>query len=167
MFCVNAFIGICKVLYSLCLLCSYGNCYKVLFNNSNEGNDFLMIFHRLKNKNHEFTNNIFKGRIIMNVSREKEYANLSDCMSMYICVNRTCNQDLESLEIYDTLTQSDIVRNQYMTLPYPAVSDRQLEMDKSYYENLYKIRKTPYVTSYGITFEALNHFLYKGRNTFR
>ena len=47
-------------------------------------------------------------------------------VSAGLCIStltQTYYQDLESSETYDTLKQSDMVRNQYMTLPYPAVSD--------------------------------------------
>ena len=99
--------------------------------------------------------------------KRKKYDNLSDCRTLYIHVDRTYCQDLESSETYDTLKQSDNVRNQYMTLPYTAISDQELETDKYYYDNVYNIRKTPYRISYGITHEAITHFLYKSRNRFR
>ena len=84
-------------------------------------------------------------------------------------VYETSNHHLEPPEPYDTLTQSDIVQKQYMTLPYPAVSQGELKNQKTYYDKIYHtgIRKIPYSVSYGVSFEALNHFLYKGRNTFR
>ena len=53
-----------------------------------------------------------------------------------------------------------------MTLPYTAISDQELETDKYYYDNVYNIRKTPYRISYGITHEAITHFLYKSKNRF-
>ena len=77
------------------------------------------------------------------------------------------DHELESTECYDTLTQSDIVRSQYTSLPYPLVTNQQLQDEKMYYENTYKIQKIPYKINYGITLEAINHFLYKGRNSFR
>jgi hypothetical protein len=161
------FIIVYNVLYSLCLLGLYGNCYELGFNNSKKGNSFLTIFHHLKNKNHEFRSNIFDRSRIKSDSRETMYDNNRDYRDLYIHDNRTYYQDLESSETYDTLTQSDIVRSQYMTLPYPLVSDQQLVTDKYYYDHVYPIRKIPYMVSFGISYEALNHYLYQGRNTFR
>ena len=167
LFRIRVFVIVYNVLYSLCLLGSYGNCYEIVLNNPKEGNSFWTKFHCLKNKNREFRNNIFERTKITGVSRETLYDNHSDYRNLHTRNNRTYYPELEYSEIYDTLTQSDNVRKQYMTLPYPVVSDLTLETDKYYYDYVYKIRKTPYLISYGITFETLNHYLYKGRNTFR
>ena len=77
-------------------------------------------------------------------------------------------------EQYDTLTQSDIVRSQYSKLPYPAVKSHILAQEKSYYDYYGKRvmafgenRTIPFSISFGITLEAINHFLYEGKNNFR
>ena len=80
----------------------------------------------------------------------------------------------ENVEEYDTFTQSDIVRNQYSLLPYPAVSHEDLTQEKSHYHsNVLPIiaygenRTTPFNIDFGMTLEAINHFLFKGKNKFR
>ena len=65
----------------------------------------------------------------------------------------------------DTLTQDDIVRNQYSSLPYPAVSKRELAAELQYYKNTQNI--TPYNMIFAFTLESLNHYLYKGEKNFR
>jgi len=122
-------------------------------------------------EDHNFRNNniiISKSRT-MGVSLYALVDNDEYCTNMHIHNNETSNHDLETPEHYDTLTQSDIVRNQYMTLPYPAISQGKLKNEKTYYDKKYKtgIRKIPYTINRSILLEALNHFLYKGRNTFR
>ena len=43
--------------------------------------------------------------------------------------------DLEILGYYDTLTNYDIVREQYSLLPYPPVTKQELELEKIHYNN--------------------------------
>ena len=71
----------------------------------------------------------------------------------------------EETMLSDTLTQDDIVRNQYSALPYPAVSKRELAVEWQYYKNKQNI--TPYYMIFAFTLESLNHYLYKGQNKFR
>ena len=82
--------------------------------------------------------------------------------------------NLVAFETFDTLTQSDVVRNQYSNLPYPAVTLEDLNAEKSYYDdmrwpvNAYgKLRNKPFRVTPGVTLEAINHFLFNGRNDFR
>ena len=74
------------------------------------------------------------------------------------------NQSDET-RLSDTLTQYDIVRNQYSSLPYPAVSKRELAVESQYYKN--KQNTIPYKMIFAFTLESLNHYLYKGQNQFR
>ena len=122
----------------------------------------------MKNQNRTNSNIVISKSRTISVSLKALADSDEYCTNINIHNSETSNRDLESPEHYDTLTQSDIVRNQYMTLPYPAVSQGDLEREKMYYDKIYNtgIRKIPYTISYGISFEALNHFLYKGRNTF-
>ena len=64
----------------------------------------------------------------------------------------------------DTLTQDDIVRNQYLTLPYPAVSYQELEEERQHYigEN----KDIPFETYSTFSLDSLNHYLYNGENHF-
>ena len=80
----------------------------------------------------------------------------------------------DTVDSYDTLTQSDVVRNQYSTLPYPAVTLEDLNVEKAYYDNKQwpvraygEIRNKPFRVTPGVTLEAINHFLYNGKNNFR
>ena len=87
--------------------------------------------------------------------------------------------DPNNVDQFDTLTQSDIVRKQYSTLPYPAVRHSLLAVEKKHYEKgsdqnevnsimaYGEKRTTPFSISFGITLEAVNHFLFEGKNHFR
>ena len=83
---------------------------------------------------------------------------------------RGINEDVEE---YDTFTQSDIVRNQYSLLPYPAVSLEDLALEKAHYHNNIlplaygENRTTPYNIDFGMSLDAINHFLFKGKYNFR
>ena len=79
-----------------------------------------------------------------------------------------------TVDSYDTLTQSDVVRNQYSTLPFPAVTLEDLNVEKAYYDNKQwpvraygEIRNKPFRVTPGVTLEAINHFVYNGKNNFR
>jgi hypothetical protein len=123
----------------------------------------------MNDENRTYRNIIISKNRPIGYSTEALIDNDEFCTKLHVPNNETSNHNLESPEHYETLTQSDIVQKQYMTLPYPAVSQKELKDEKIYYDRIYKtrIRKEPYWLSYGISFEALNHFLYKGRNTFR
>ena len=89
------------------------------------------------------------------------------CSSTYAKKKVIGEADLESSGYYETLTKDDIVQNQYSLLPYPSVTEEDLADEKYYYEKLFSKRRKPYYYNYGITLEALNHFLFEGRNNFR
>ena len=72
----------------------------------------------------------------------------------------------DSSEYSDTLTQDDMVRNQYLSLPYPAVTKHNIHVEQQYYNNHYK-RDTPFNIATAYTLERINHFLFQGRNNFR
>ena len=91
-----------------------------------------------------------------------------------IQINNFIRGNNEDVEEYDTFTQSDIVRNQYLLLPYPAVSLEDLAQEKAHYRNKVmsliaygENRTTPYNINFGMTLEAINHFLFKGKYNFR
>ena len=147
-----------KFLYSLCLLVVYGIPHEISLIMLARNDKFLTVLHP------SFSNAIVQKFKIMDDLKEIMVDNSGYCMNAYLYNKETHGHDLESLENYDTLTQNDVVRTQYMKLPYPAVSQQQLSKEKAYY---YTHRKIPYTYIPGLTFEALNHYLYKGRNTFR
>ena len=84
------------------------------------------------------------------------------CTFAFTLINKKQSDETRSS---DTLTQDDIVRNQYSSLPYPAVSKRELAVESQYYKN--KQKTTPYNMIFAFTLESLNHYLYKGQNKFR
>ena len=84
------------------------------------------------------------------------------CTFAFTLINK---KQSDETRLSDTLTQDDIVRNQYSSLPYPAVSKRELAVESQYYKN--KQNTTPYNMIFAFTLESLNHYLYKGQNKFR
>ena len=159
----NLFCSVCNV-----SLYRYSN--GIYAQNSKKySNNYSSILHIITIDNRKYSNiklsrSINIGKAISAIVDNDEY-----CTNMYVCNNDTTKHDFDTSLHYDTLIQSDIVRNQYMTLPYPAVSEEELMNEKVYYDKIYNtaIRKVPYTITYGTTFEALNHYLYRGRNTFR
>ena len=106
--------------------------------------------------------------------RLKSRINKMFCQNPSPIKNTIIREIPDQVEEYDTLTQSDIVRNQYSTLPYPAVSHKVLAQEKAHYDNNIwpvkaygKIRPKPFSISFGVTLEAVNHFLFQGKNQFR
>ena len=65
----------------------------------------------------------------------------------------------------DTITKEDLVQNQYLSFPYPAVTQEDIQIEKDYYNR--KEQVAPFGITREITLESINHFLYKGSNTFR
>ena len=64
----------------------------------------------------------------------------------------------------DTLSQDDIVRKQYELLPYPSVTNEEIEELQKHYNG--HDRHLPYITYPINELDVVNHFLYKGRNNF-
>ena len=64
----------------------------------------------------------------------------------------------------DTLSQADIVREQYALLPYPAVTREEIEGSRRHYNG--NTRNVPYIIAPHNELDVVNHFLYKGRNGF-
>jgi hypothetical protein len=73
--------------------------------------------------------------------------------------------NVKSVNIWDTLTHDDIVRKQYSLLPYPAVSDNDILRLRNHYSS--QDRHLPLFMAPSESLELLNHFLYKGRNNFK
>ena len=114
------------------------------------------------------------------VIRNRKYKEYKSDSEHHSCdlelVQRNVNfrSNLAKIKTFDTLSQNDVVRNQYSNLPYPAVTLKDLNAEKSYYDNkkwivnVYgELRVKPYWVTPGVTLEAINHFLYNGRNDFR
>ena len=69
-------------------------------------------------------------------------------------------------EILDTTSQDDVVKNQYSSLPYPPVSEHQMELEKIHYMSNYS-KQYPFDMYAPITLENMNHFLFNGNSSFR
>ena len=162
-----AFVILHNIFCVMCLGSVHGNLNKFCFNHSENYCNFTTILHVVTDENHTYSNIVFPRIRTTGDSTETLTESKGYCSKEYLHNHDSYDPHLDNPENYDTLTQSDIVRNQYMTLPYPAVSHQQLEQEKIYYDTEYKTRKRPYTNIYSFTFEALNHFLFKGRNTFR
>ena len=61
------------------------------------------------------------------------------------------------------VAKKDGVIEQYMALPYPHISERELIREKEYYREGKHFR---YIHP-SLALEELNHYLYKGNQTFR
>ena len=70
----------------------------------------------------------------------------------------------EFLENGDTITHDDIVRKQYTSLPYPAISQKEIMDSQNHYHS--EFRHIPYMRTVAENLESLNHFLYKGETNF-
>ena len=98
-----------------------------------------------------------------------ETKHIADVKRNY-CSNQTINNS-ESSKYYE---QKDIVLQQYLSLPYPAITNDVLDEEKYYYEQTPKTINTygekrikPFRGNPGITLESINHYLYQGKNLFR
>ena len=135
----------CNFFFSLFFLSRYGNSYKVSFTDLGNNCNFTCILSPDKNENRTYGKSMY----------------------LWYINNERYDINLNSPENYDTLTADDVVQQQYMTLPYPAVSREELENEKHYYERKNNVQKTPHNFIESLSFEALNYFLYNGRNSFR
>ena len=130
-------------------------------------NNFSSYLDNLNENNDPFAANLFSTcKSIINLN-EKENIYNPYCVSGYVEKDEKYEPNIKSSGYYDTLTKDDIVRSQYSLLPYPLVTKEMLAREKYYYENLFEKTKRPYRNNVGIHLEALNHFLFKGRNNFR
>ena len=64
----------------------------------------------------------------------------------------------------DTATDADAAQNQYISLPYPAVTTENLFKEKQNYISGKK--NTTYSAIPSLDLEYINHFLYRGGNDF-
>ena len=75
------------------------------------------------------------------------------------------SNDLESTGYYDTLTQDDIVRTQYCSLPYPAVSNEEFVRERNHYES--KHQNVSYNIYPTVTINNLKKVLFKQKDVIR
>ena len=66
---------------------------------------------------------------------------------------------------FDTLTQNDLVTQQYASLPYPPFGEENIKKEETHYEtNSNAELKMGFRY---ITLENINHFLFSGSENFR
>ena len=59
---------------------------------------------------------------------------------------------------------NDIVQRQYLMLPYPPFTERDLRNEEEYYQ--LPNNESPFLFSYLIQLEYINHYLFRGKNDF-
>ena len=128
-------LDLCRIFYQLCFLCVFGIAHYISLSNSERSSGFLPLLSQMNINEAIFTYSIFSRSDIIDELMGKSGENNRYCMKLY--AHKTYDNGLEYQEKHDTLTVNDIVRAQYMKLPYPAISQRQLASEKLYYEKLY------------------------------
>ena len=98
---------------------------------------------------------------------KKQTSNVNKCACISINIRNDIKHyaGLNSPAYLDSIIQDDIVQNQYSSLPYPAVSLNDIQIEQTYYYG--NKQNTPWKIYYAFTLENINHFLYRGSNTFR
>ena len=114
--------------------------------------------------------NTFSG--VNYIERSNDHIALSDVRTMSMSSRAVCSAEQrkyrnvdEATTYSDTLSQTDAVTKQYLSLPYPSVSEQQLQEEQNHYMG--PDRNMPHVTYTTLSLEYLNHFLYQGRNDFK
>ena len=86
------------------------------------------------------------------------------CVSNHVQRRINENHGLKSMADWDTLTSDDIVRKQYAKLPYPAVTQRDIQLLRAHYNS--DRQHIPFAIAPTQALETINHYLYRGRNNF-
>ena len=71
----------------------------------------------------------------------------------------------EAEAAFDTLTQNDLVTQQYASLPYPPFGEEEIMKEEIHYET--NSNADIKVGFTDITLENINHFLFSGSESFR
>ena len=66
---------------------------------------------------------------------------------------------------FDTLTQNDLVTQQYASLPYPPFGEKEMKKEEIHYQTNGKAELK--MGFRYITLENINHFLFSGSENFR
>ena len=59
----------------------------------------------------------------------------------------------------------DLVRQQYLSFPYPYVSSQHIQIEENYYQS--PQRNIPISTYPSLDLDMVNHYLFEGRNGFK
>ena len=62
------------------------------------------------------------------------------------------------------ISSDDLVKHQYLQLPYPTIRNDTMEMEYKYY--LGQNNRYPVSSKYSMKLDYLNHYLYQGQNNF-
>ena len=73
-------------------------------------------------------------------------------------------ENVSKMTVADSDYMLDLVRKQYMNLPYPYVSAENIQMEHEYYQG--QQRNIPLLNYYSGALEFINHYLYRGQNSF-
>ena len=68
-------------------------------------------------------------------------------------------------DIGDVVSPNDIVIRQYEALPYPMFTDDDISKEKNYYQDINQSK--PFYNVISNALENLNHFLFRGKESFR
>ena len=66
----------------------------------------------------------------------------------------------------DTISENDEVTNQYINLPYPTVTDKDIATERDFYRSDWFNGRLK-TLSRSLTLETMNHILYSGSQNFR
>lgn len=160
--------------YSFLIVVTSTQSNLTLHSDSNQKNDYLSTLSNLTQPNETIARNIVKKGKVLIKERLKPKNNQHFCDTKFFEPDVKVEHHVTLANAYDTLTQDDIVRNQYLTLPYPAITPEELKVEKKYYDKKEssvtaygELRTAPFRVSPGLTLEAINHFLFRGKNNFR
>ena len=128
------------------------------------------LFHTVDASVDQSNTKVLGGRIC--IERSNDFATQSDRNTIAVsyrplrATDQRQTEYLDDPDTYsDTLSTSDAVTRQYLSLPYPSVSEEHLQAEKNHY--LGPDRNDPHTTYTSLSLEYLNHFLYEGKNDFR
>ena len=124
---------------------------------------------------HDLLSSAFKIRVLANLNgmshsvsndiNRNQNSKFSQHSCTYIHHKNEIISKYDSPGYLDTISQNDIVQQQYLSLPYPAVSQGDILNEQMHYSS--SKRNTPFDVFDAITLETINHFLYKGSSNFR
>ena len=122
-------------------------------------------------KNYSYSNALYgepEIQFIPSIAHKIEYDNKTKqipngseaCIAAY-----THTSMLHNANIFDSISMEDLVKNQYMSLPYPVVSMEHIVMEQNHYLDPHRndaFRKYP-----SIDVNNVNKFLFDGYHDFR
>ena len=140
--------------------------FKIVLDNRLESHgSFLSAHGRFNNENSSWIRDIHSIEYLEEHHNKPFKRGSRLCSFVVTQIDKKLVEKMNLFGASDTLTEDDIVRNQYLSFPYPAVSKQEIAKERQYYKN--KQNATPYNTKFALMLESLNHYLYKGEESFR